>query len=276
MSIATLAEWLRLGTVPYFNRVVANDFVLIEYNAQAIGGTNGLSCGWSAHGPTAGAAPTTAAVPTINTSGCINQLPLVNKQYLVGMDMAQQSTAVPYLFGFWDRLSHQGGLNATLTTAQTTNLPTAALPRHTSGEGVHAFLQIYTQLGTTATTFTVSYTNQAGTAGRTSQPAIIGGTGYREVGRLLPINLADGDTGIRSVESVTLLASTVTAGNFGVVLMRPKWVISYLMNYRTQYTDSLLGTGGFCEPITEADSGICVVATFVPIGQRTLHIVDTP
>jgi hypothetical protein len=125
-----------------------------------------------------------------------------------------------------DLLNVSGGLNATLTTAQTTNLPTAALTRHTSGEGVMAGIVVYTILGTTQTTVTISYTNSAGVSGRTSTTTTIGSGFYREVGVLLPIPLQAGDTGIRSIESVTLAGTTGTAGNFGVCLFKPLAMIS--------------------------------------------------
>ncbi len=120
-----------------------------------------------------------------------------------------------------DMLNISGGLDATLTTAQTTNLPTAALTRYTSGEGVHAALVVHTIIGTTATTATVSYTNTVPTSGRTSTAVAFGGTGFREAGALIRIPLQAGDTGITSVESVTLAATTGTIGNFGVVLYKP-------------------------------------------------------
>lgn len=120
-----------------------------------------------------------------------------------------------------DRLVQHGGLSAIVTGAQTTNLPTAALPRYTSGVGVMIGLEIYTIIGATGTTVTVSYTNQAGTAGRTSVAAVLGGTNFREASRVIQLPLQQGDTGCRSVESVTLAASTGTAGNFGVTLFRP-------------------------------------------------------
>lgn len=121
-----------------------------------------------------------------------------------------------------DRLSHQGSLSGTTTGAQTTNLPTAALTRYTSGEGVHAALTIWNALGTNTTTVTASYTNQAGTSGQTT-PAIAftSGTGNGAPGMLHPLPLQEGDTGVRSVESVTLSGSTGSAGNFGVVLYKP-------------------------------------------------------
>lgn len=142
-----------------------------------------------------------------------------NSAYVLGGRFSNGLTRGSYIL--IDRLSHQGGLDGTLTTAQTTNLPTAALTRYTNGVGVMAAIVIYTAIGATASTFTVSYTNQAGVAGQTSVAHIIGSSSYNAGGRLIPIPLANGDTGIRSVESVTLSATTGTAGNFGIVLFRP-------------------------------------------------------
>lgn len=120
-----------------------------------------------------------------------------------------------------DRLSVQGGLSGTVTTAQTTNLPTAALPRYTSGEGVMLGIRIHTAVGATATTLTCSYTNQAGTAGRTTKAISFSGTNKNFSTGLYIVPLQDGDSGVRSVESVTLAGSTGTAGSFGVVLFKP-------------------------------------------------------
>lgn len=120
-----------------------------------------------------------------------------------------------------DMLNISGGLDATLTTAQTTNLPTAALTRYTSGAGVHAALVNHATVGGTAVTVTASYTNQAGTSGRTSTAVVFGGSGLTAAGALVRLPLMAGDTGVRSVESVTLSGTTGSAGNFGVVLYRP-------------------------------------------------------
>jgi len=120
-----------------------------------------------------------------------------------------------------DMLNISGGLNGTTTTAQTTNLPTAALPRYTSGEGVYAALMVHSPVGNTATTVTCSYTNQSGTPGRTTPAVQLGGTGNVAAGQLFRLPLAVGDTGMRSVESVTLAGSTAVAGNFGVVMFKP-------------------------------------------------------
>lgn len=169
-----------------------------------------------------GTAPTTAAVPARNITGAIGQENGGATALRVpGIHLGDARDAG----GMWilcDRLSHQGGLSGIVTTPQTTNLPTAALTRYTSGVGVMCGLEIYTAVGTTATTVTASYTNQAGTAGQTTLAVPFGGNGAGATARrivLLPN--AAGDNGFRAVASVTVLATTGTAGNFGVTLFKP-------------------------------------------------------
>jgi hypothetical protein len=83
-------------------------------------------------------------------------------------------------------------------------------------------VEIYTVIGTTARTITASYTNQAGTSGRTTIAANIGATGFREETRAIFLPLASGDTGVQAVASVTLSGTTGTAGNFGVTVLQPR------------------------------------------------------
>jgi hypothetical protein len=163
-----------------------------------------------------------------------------------------------------DLLNVSGGLNGTLTTAQTTNLPTAALTRYTSGEGVMAGIVIYTIIGTTATTVTISYTNSAGVSGRTSTATTIGGGFYRETGLLIPIPLQAGDTGIRSIESVTLAATTGTAGNFGVCLFKPLAMISLESATGAMPLDSV-STGGIIGSLCEIHPDACLTVSAVTV-----------
>ena len=166
--------------------------------------------------------PTTAVAPTQANNQAIKFTNGSGRLNLLGARLNGLNDGT---FIIADRLSHQGGLSGIVTTAQTTNLPTAALTRYTDGVGVHIGLSIYTQVGTTATTVTASYTNQAGTSGRTTAAVVFGGTGFREGNRLITLPLQSGDTGVRSVESVTVLATTGTAGVFGVTLYKPLFAI---------------------------------------------------
>lgn len=77
--------------------------------------------------------------------------------------------------------------------------------------------------GATGTTLTVSYTNQAGTAGRSTSVAF---PASPVLGQMLYVPLAAGDTGIRSVQSGTLAVSTGTVGDFGFLLIEPLNTIS--------------------------------------------------
>lgn len=178
-----------------------------------------------------GAIPTTPAAPDRALLGALGQQnPGISES--LGIIAARFSALNPGQYIIADRLSHtagvagSGGLSATVTTPQgAPNLPTAALTRYTSGVGVWAAITIYTQIGTTATTVSVSYTNQNGDPGRISPLVLFGATGFRETNRLIVLPFQDGDTGVRSVETVTVTATTGTAGLFGITLFRPLYVI---------------------------------------------------
>ena len=209
----------------------------------------------------AGVAPTTAVVPTNATTGSFEQHDGASGRLTFAAINATLSAATVTngAIIIADRLSHQGGLSGTVTTAQTTNLPTAALTRYTSGDGVMIGLSIYTAIGTTGTTVTASYTNQAGTAGKTTQAVVFGGTGYREAARMILLPLAVGDTGCRSVESVTVLATTGTAGNFGVMLFKPLIMAPFATS---TVSDADFVSGGMMGGFPEIVDGACLF----PIG----------
>jgi len=203
--------------------------------------------------------PTTGAVPAIpttatalsksNTTALNYYLPNYSpeKPYIIGARVGTvQTQGIYYII---DRLSHQGGLDGALVGTLTTNLPTAALTRYTDGVGVLAGLTIYSSLGTTATTITASYTNQAGTAGRTTLAIPFGGSGNNTAPRMLILPLAAGDTGVRSVESVTTAGGTGLVSNFGVTLFKILGAICVDNIQALNWTDII--TGGFIGGIPE-------------------------
>lgn len=202
----------------------------------------------------AGTAPSTAAAPSSATAGAMD---LTNSGAgTLGIIGSRLNTSAPMTYMICDRLSHQGGLAGNVATTQTTNLPTAALTRYTSGVGVMAMLSVYSQVGTTGTTATVSYTNQAGTTGQTSPTIAFGGTGFREVSRGLLLPLAAGDTGVRSVESVTLAVSTTAAGNFGVTLFKP--IAMIFSSDTTGIAANGLINGGMLPGLAEVQDDACL------------------
>jgi hypothetical protein len=208
---------------------------------------------WTAT-PNAGAAPGGNAACTSATTGALGQQDGSTSLWLGYMQSGRERAGALIVV---DRLVHQDGLSGTVATAQTTNLPTAALTRYTSGVGVLAALEIYTGIGVTATTFTASYTNSAGVAGRTSPAYTVGGGNFNTTGRFIIMPMQAGDVGVKSVESVTLALSTGTAGNFGVTLFKPLGFFGYPFPFGENpvYQDGLLSGGGM---IPQVQNGACL------------------
>lgn len=118
----------------------------------------------------------------------------------------------------YDRVWSCSGMSGTSAVAQNIiSFPALTRP-DSSGTGLQMFAEIYTQIGATGTTITASYTNSANTSGRTTVAQSIGNTGLREVHRMIPMPLQAGDTGVKSIASATLAATTGTAGDFGLTL----------------------------------------------------------
>jgi hypothetical protein len=212
---------------------------------------------WQSFQPTP-ATPTTSVALDKNSAQSMGPIPAISTGRLTMLgSRINTSTYGAGAMMVVDLLNVSGGLSGTVTTAQTTNLPTAALTRYTSGEGVMAGIVVYTIVGTTATTISINYTNQAGTSGRVSPVTTFGGGFYREAGVLLPIPLQAGDTGIRSIESVTVTATTGTAGNFGVCLFKPLAMISLESATGAMPLDSV-STGCIINSLCEIHPDACL------------------
>lgn len=142
---------------------------------------------------------------------------------------ATAATGVPATLMLVDVQGYYPGINMNLATAQTL-LGTPTL-RYSNGVGVRAFLCARATTGATAHNIALSYTNQSATAGRTlpvtvaaTASAIVphivhSGTAANNYGPFLP--LAQGDTGLQSVQTVTLSAASGTASTAALVLAKP-------------------------------------------------------
>ncbi len=105
-----------------------------------------------------------------------------------------------------------------------------SLPRFTDGVGVQMMAVSVAANSGTQPTFVVNYTNQDGTAGRTSRPCILNtatangtiitGDQAAAVSSGCFIPLQSGDYGVRSVQSVTFTSGT-DVGLFSLVLVKP-------------------------------------------------------
>jgi hypothetical protein len=222
--------------------------------------------------PAKGAVPTSGAIPDRTTQGAIPFTPATGgrDKHLIGAGITTLTSGVYLLY---DRLFHIGGLNGTSIAAQTIQGSPAspALTRYTGGTGNIVFYEIYTIIGTTSRTLTMTYTNQAGTSGRTSTTITIGGSNFREVTRMQRIPLAADDSGVQSVQQIQLNVSTGTAGNFGITIAQPlAWIpvnVAGTMGWR-DYTTGLPG-------IPDIDPDACLSLMFIPVTTTAPELFGT-
>ena len=154
------------------------------------------------------------------------------KQIINASAFSASATTMPAIFMLVDLLGFYPITTVTTTGAQTLN-NTVTLPRYTTGAGVQAIVVPSTVMGAATPTITLGYTNSVGTASRAtpSTPAlplgntaaavssvVYSGTGSGKYGPFMP--QANGDAGIRSVQSISLSASYVS-GVLNLLLVKP-------------------------------------------------------
>ncbi len=196
--------------------------------------------------------PGQGAIPA-NAGTCNNEL-------TGSMNFAQQ-TAPATSYGAWanavcsnsavtieihDRLMHMGGLSGIVTIAQTVsvNLNGVTADNMVKRRGDSNFSDVqwwaewYTDTGATASNATVAVTYNDGTTGSLTTFAA-GGT--VRAGRMIPLNnlipAAAAGKFIRSIDTVTLSASTGTAGSFGFTATRPRMTMPLLLANKMEAFD---------------------------------------
>lgn len=208
--------------VTALNSAIVSSFYIPTATTAAGGFTNLQRASTSTWGQMA--IPGTAASGgTLHTQADVGFPKLSNStstRYLAKIDTVSTTIGTTFVY---DRVWSCSGFSGTVTTAQAvTNFPTLTRP-DANGLGLEIWIECYTATGATSANITVQYTNQDGVAGRntvsvahiTSMPA----------NRMYQVPLQAGDTGVRSIQSVTLSGTTGTAGNFGVTLMRRETVV---------------------------------------------------
>ena len=185
---------------------------------------------WRATGqPGQGAIPAAAANCNQSTTGCLtfSQQTAPTKSYLAYLEATSSNSAMT--LEVHDRLMHMGGLNGTLTTAQTVGLEFNGVTADNMAErigdadysDIQWWLEWYTDTGATVTTATVAVTYNDGTTGNLTGVSLVAtrrASFMQSLNGLIPAAVAG--KFIRAVNTVTLSASTGTVGNFGVTATR--------------------------------------------------------
>lgn len=212
---------------------MANNSSRFVINKATPGTTNAgvFQSYWKSTGqPGAGVTPTTVATCNSSTVGGIGfpQQTAPAKSYIALLEYA--TTVSGQTVEIHDRIAHMGGLNATLTTAQTVGLDLSTLLStdniaerigDSNYSDVLFHLEWYVGSGSTAVNATVNVTYNDGTTGNLGVLAL---AATRPVGAMYQLNglipATDAGKYIRGVNTVTLSATTGAAGNFGVTVTR--------------------------------------------------------
>lgn len=136
-------------------------------------------------------------------------------------------TALPMNMVLCDYLLYYPSCDDSTTDPQLLD-NTITLPRYTDGKGVQV-IAVSVAGRTGGQSFNFSYTNSAGVSGRTSQTVmqnsvaaigtVLTGSTNSNISVVPFIGLQAGDSGVRSIESVTMLGADV--GLFTLILVKP-------------------------------------------------------
>ncbi len=188
---------------------------------------------WRATGqPGQGAIPGAAAVCTNALTGAMNfaQQTSPATSYGAWANAVCSNSAVT--IEIHDRLMHMGGLVGNVATSQTVNLDVHAnlasndldaRKGDANYSDIQWWLEWYTDTGSTAVTATVNVTYNDGSSGNLTGISL---AVTRRASLMIPLSgsipAADSGKYIRDVNTVTLSATTGTAGSFGVTATRPR------------------------------------------------------
>lgn len=178
-------------------------------------------------GVLAGTSTAAGVVPDDTTAG----MPLVNtfgggaSGHLVGVEF---SSIVASRIMLYDLLFKAGAYAFTAGTTTLAAQPSysARVPSGTDFTNTEIWIEVSTAFVTgTAWQVQITYTNQAGTAARTSIISAAQAAAGLTAGKMFQMSLATGDTGVQKIESVIVTngGTAMTAGNFNVLVIRPLW-----------------------------------------------------
>lgn len=222
----------------------AQRLIVNKANVTAVAGRT-LSL-WSAAGqPGTGSTTlgqaTSGAVPTSTSTGALPFTnPVSGNSYLAGIRGMSAATGLIIIYDLlWCWGSGGSGWSVTSTGAQSTVSP-AALTRPDSTTGLNTmWMETLAVGGAASGTSTISYTDQDGTAGN-SASLFATKISAPPIGTIERYTLAAGDSGVRSVQSMTNSA-TWTSGTFRLCIVREVAAVPCTANVGFMYDAYDLG-----------------------------------
>jgi hypothetical protein len=160
---------------------------------------------------------TTAGFPYIPNA------PVGKKNYL---SKANSQIGTTGTIDLKDCLYRASGFNSTVITEQIIAPTAPTLTRGSAnGGGNQIWIFCNTANGVTASNVTIKYINQDDIEKTTVARAVAS----LVANRLLRLDLATGDYGVKRIVSATLSASTGTAGDFSVMILKDVYAVGYLV-----------------------------------------------
>lgn len=164
-------------------------------------------------------------VPVAGSAGfpAVNAFSGANRGYISVVDFGSSVACRLRLF---DRLFHVGSVSllALATTTLSAQPSFASRVSYSGGaadyKGLTIWLECNAAVSATATTVTVTYTNQDGTAGRTTSAVNMSGF---ITSRLIQLALQTGDSGVQKIESIIVGGVVATTGTVNVLVLRSLW-----------------------------------------------------
>ena len=170
------------------------------WSAAGTPGVGSVTLGQTA----AGEVPTSASVGALTFANANNS----HLGRMTGLSTVTTGGLLILYDILWVWGSGGSGWNVTTTTAQSTTAPAALTRPDANGVGCELWMEVLAVMGAGAATPVATYTNSANTGSRTTQASTYASTAA--IGSVFPMPLQAGDTGIKSVQSVTLTTSTTT------------------------------------------------------------------
>ena len=197
--------------------VAVNPFTIFDLGGQPGNGT--LAGSSSANGVKPD--DTTAGFPAINFSSGTSYISKI-----------EYYSSVLSRLMLYDMLFKAGtyAYNSGTTNLSSQPAISSRCPDYTGGSAFGNGCEIWVEVSTAFSTGTawqiqVTYTNSAGTSGRTSIISAAQNAAALTLGKMFQIALQAGDTGVQKIESViaTNGGTAMTAGAVNVLIMRPLW-----------------------------------------------------
>lgn len=256
MAISTLDGYIGASKqrIPLVKTATRTSVALIPFSVFDLAGN-------PAAGTLAGTSTSAGVVPTDATAGT----PIINAfggsatGYLTKVEY--YNSVISTLF-VYDMLYKAGAYayNSGTTTLSAQPAISSRCPDYaggsTFGNGNEIWIEVSTAFASaTAWQVQVTYTNSAGTTGRTSIISAAQAAAALTLGKMFPIALQAGDSGVQKIESVIVTTGAATAGAFNVLILRRLWS-NRIAVANSGAIDDILKTGA---PIVYADSALITI-----------------